>query len=105
MGAAWAWCIRPKTLDSTFALKFLPDAFAPDLQALSRFEREAQAASAPAIEDTLLANEADTAAYSPRLRKSQEFSQQAIGSAERAGEKETAGELHCHVCSTGSLVW
>jgi serine/threonine protein kinase len=28
------------------ALKFLPDAFAPDLHALSRFEREAQAASA-----------------------------------------------------------
>jgi serine/threonine protein kinase len=28
------------------ALKFLPDGFTPDLQALSRFEREAQAASA-----------------------------------------------------------
>jgi serine/threonine protein kinase len=41
------------------------------------------------IEDTLLANQADTAAYSGRLRKSREFSQQAIDSAERAGEKET----------------
>ena len=28
------------------ALKFLPDAFTPDTQALSRFDREAQAASA-----------------------------------------------------------
>jgi serine/threonine protein kinase len=27
------------------ALKFLPDGFTPDLQALSRFEREAQSAS------------------------------------------------------------
>ena len=49
-----------------------------------------KSAGHPAIQDTLLANEADTAAYSGRLRKSREFSQQAIGSAERAGEKETA---------------
>jgi tetratricopeptide (TPR) repeat protein len=44
----------------------------------------------PAIEDELLSLEADTAAYSGRLRKAREFSQRAIDSAERTEEKETA---------------
>jgi len=41
-------------------------------------------------EDELLALEADTAAYSGRLRNAREFSRRAIDSAERAEEKEAA---------------
>jgi tetratricopeptide (TPR) repeat protein len=42
------------------------------------------------VEDTLLAYEADTAAYSGRLREAEELTRQAMESAERAGEKERA---------------
>jgi eukaryotic-like serine/threonine-protein kinase len=41
-------------------------------------------------EDLLLANEADTAAYSGRLGKARELSRRAVASAERAKERETA---------------
>ncbi len=44
----------------------------------------------PAIEDELLGMEADTVAYSGRLRKAREFSRQAMDSAQRADEKESA---------------
>ncbi len=44
----------------------------------------------PAIEDQLLSLEADTAAYSGRLRQARELSRRAMDSAERAEEKETA---------------
>jgi eukaryotic-like serine/threonine-protein kinase len=43
----------------------------------------------PGVEDVLLVNEADTAAYSGRLAKAREFSHRAVASAEHAGEKET----------------
>ncbi len=42
------------------------------------------------VEDGFLAMEADTAAYSGRLRQAREFTRLAIDSAQRAGEKETA---------------
>ena len=74
----------PFFLYSLYQIAFLQNDVAGMAQQIKK------SAGHPSIEDTLLANEADTAAYSGRLRKSREFSQQAIGSAERAGEKETA---------------
>ncbi len=51
----------------------------------------ARSVGTPGAEDTLLANEADSAAYTGRLRTAREFSRQAVDSAERAGNKEAAG--------------
>ena len=48
----------------------------------------ASSAGTPGIEDWLLGLEADTAAYSGRLRAAREFSRRAMDSAERAGEEE-----------------
>ena len=45
------------------------------------------------IESMLLANEADTAAYSGRLREAEGFTRQAMESAERAGEREVAASF------------
>jgi serine/threonine protein kinase/tetratricopeptide (TPR) repeat protein len=47
-------------------------------------------AGQPGIEDTLLANEADTAAYFGRLREAEDFTKRAMESAERAGKEEKA---------------
>ena len=53
-------------------------------------QQVAWAAGRSGVEDELLASEADTAAYSGRLRKAREFSRRAVASAERAQEKEVA---------------
>jgi serine/threonine protein kinase/tetratricopeptide (TPR) repeat protein len=50
----------------------------------------ALSAGEPGVEDSLLSDEADTAAYFGHLRTAREFSRRASASAERAGEKETA---------------
>ena len=53
-------------------------------------QQVAWAAREPGLEDTLLSNEADTAAYAGHLQKAREFSRRASFSAEHAEEKETA---------------
>src|ERR1700758_1760262 len=53
-------------------------------------EQLAWASGKPGIEDALLGMDADTAAYSGRLRKSEELTAQAVASAVHADEKETA---------------
>ncbi|MGB0036792.1 MAG: protein kinase [Candidatus Acidiferrales bacterium] len=53
-------------------------------------QQVARSAGQPGAEDELLGLEADTAAYSGRLRNARELSRRAMDSAERAGEKETA---------------
>jgi tetratricopeptide (TPR) repeat protein len=53
-------------------------------------QQVAGATGTPGIEDELLGLEADTAAYSGRLRNAREFSRRAMDSAERAEEKEPA---------------
>ena len=50
----------------------------------------AWSAGRPGVEDFLLFSEADTAAYSGLLRKARELSRQAVASAERAKQDETA---------------
>jgi serine/threonine protein kinase/tetratricopeptide (TPR) repeat protein len=53
-------------------------------------QQVAWAAGKPGVEDVLLYEEADTAAYSGRLGKARELSRRSVASAERAEEKETA---------------
>jgi len=48
------------------------------------------ASGKPGIEDALLAMEADSAAYAGQLRKADDYTRQAVASATRADEKETA---------------
>jgi DNA-binding winged helix-turn-helix (wHTH) protein/tetratricopeptide (TPR) repeat protein len=51
----------------------------------------------PAVEDVLLASEANTAAYFGRLAQAREFSRRAVASAEREEEKETAAGYEAEV--------
>ena len=81
---------QTKNLDSPYlrvnlyALAFLQN------DAAGMAQQVAWAAGKSGVEDALSEDEADTAAYSGRLAKARGFSRQAVASAKRAEEKETA---------------
>jgi tetratricopeptide (TPR) repeat protein len=81
---------QAKNLDSPdlrlylYVIAFLQD------DAAGMRQQIALSAGEPGVEDSLLSNDADTAAYFGHLRTAREFSRRASASAERAGEKETA---------------
>ena len=83
---------QAKKLDSPdlrfflYALSFLQN----DVAGMAK--QVAWAAGKPGLEDVLLADEADTAAYFGRLKKAREFSRQAVASAGRTGEREVAAD-------------
>ena len=58
---------------------------------IAEMERQvAWSVGKPGVEDILLSLKADTAAYSGRLREAREISRQAVNSAEKVGENESA---------------
>ena len=74
----------PELRVNLYKLAFLQN----DAQGMA--QQVAFGAGKPGLEDQLLGNEADTAAYSGRLEKARDFSRQAVASAKRAEEKEAA---------------
>jgi DNA-binding winged helix-turn-helix (wHTH) protein/tetratricopeptide (TPR) repeat protein len=79
-----------KNLDSpSLRMTIYPLAFLQDDRA-GMAEQVAWSTGKPGVEDALLAMEASTAAYSGQNNKARELSRQAVASAERAEEKETA---------------
>ena len=88
--ATYEQALEHKLRNPFFALSLYEIAFLQgDAAGMAR--QVSASAGTPGREATFLANEADTAAYSGRLRSAREFSRQAVDSAERAGDKEAAG--------------
>ncbi len=77
---------NPMYLPGLYQIAFLQN------DAAAMTEQVARSAGQPAEEDELLSLEADTAAYSGRLRSARGFSRQATDAAERAQEKEVAAQ-------------
>jgi serine/threonine protein kinase/Flp pilus assembly protein TadD len=83
---------QAKKHDSSFLRFFLYQVAFLQNDAAGEAQQVAWSAGKPGVEDVLLTLEADTAAFSGRLGRAREFSRRAVASAERAEEKETAGE-------------
>jgi eukaryotic-like serine/threonine-protein kinase len=87
--ATYEQALERKMKSSYFHLALYQIAFLQNDSA-GMAQQVSSSAGTPGVEATLVANEADTAAYSGRLRTAREFSRQAVDSAERAGNKEAA---------------
>ena len=87
--ATYDQAIQRKLKSGFFPLSLYQIAFLENDSA-GMAQQVASSAGKPAVEDWLLGLEADTAAYSGRLRVAREFSRQAMDSAERAEEEEAA---------------
>jgi len=87
--AAYDQALARKLDHPLFHLALYVNAFVQD-DAAGMAQHLEWSADKPGTEDELLGLQADTAAYSGRLRDAREFSRQAMDSAQRAGEKEVA---------------
>jgi predicted Zn-dependent protease len=90
--AAYSQAVERKLYHPYYPLALYQIAFLQN-DAAGMKQQVALSAAQPGIEDTLLAYEADTAAYSGRLREAEELSRRAMESAERAGQKEKAASF------------
>jgi eukaryotic-like serine/threonine-protein kinase len=79
-----------KNLDTPFLRLYLYQLAFLRGDASGMAQQVAWALGKPGVEDIALAVEADTAAYSGHLKKAREFTRQAVASASRIGENETA---------------
>jgi DNA-binding winged helix-turn-helix (wHTH) protein/tetratricopeptide (TPR) repeat protein len=87
--AAYGQALKRKLDSAYYSLPLYQIAFLQN-DAAGLAQQAASATGQPGVEDELLGLEAESAAYSGRLRDAREFSLRAMDSAERAGEKETA---------------
>jgi eukaryotic-like serine/threonine-protein kinase len=94
---------QAKKLDSPSLRFFLYQLAFLQNDAAGMAQQVAWSAGQPGVEDVLLANEADTAAYSGRIGEAREFSRRAVASAERAEEKEVAASYEAEAAVREAL--
>ena len=87
--AAYAHALERKLNNALYPPALYQIAFLRN-DAAGMAQQVATSAGQSSVEDELLSLQADTAAYSGRVREARDFSRRAMDSAERAHEKETA---------------
>jgi eukaryotic-like serine/threonine-protein kinase len=95
---------QAKKLDSPYLCFYLYQLAFLQNDASGRALQIAWAVGKPGVEDVLLSAEADTAAYSGQLGKAREFSRQAVVSAGRSEEKETAAGYEANAALREALL-